>query len=469
MFPRVQFGRPGNALLRLARSVALLLCISALLSCAGLVRAQDSPPAGTVGRVEGNDISVDGGTSAGLGIANTTPGILVANGSVVTVHSGQARMMLSAGGQLDICGPAKLTVLQSNGAITVALNFGRVHIELPASTSLRIFTPSIIATPIDIGGAARDVAVGLNLDDSLCVLATSGALQLEHQFTGEKLIVPQAGEFFLAGGQLVPVAGAAGSCQCAEIQTRVPVTPSAPYPSQPAPSNAMLVAPAIPPAFEASSTSGTTSAPVAAPPAPEPSVSYSILGHADESRPNLPAPKNSVPAAPAISVPVYTAVAPLIYSGGNPIHPPEPNPDMVLLIREARVDPDWEFSGRVEAPNFAVSMQHALGIAPGASQPQGSAANQTPAKQKKRGGFWSGFKRLFGGGGPNPSGGERAGRADGLSRRVPLRTDASRLKSPGTRRTKEQSLRCSRRRAKERSSGRRKRVVRQNTKAPTSG
>jgi hypothetical protein len=401
MFSRSQIARSANSLLPVLRKAAMPLCIFAILSSAGFVRAQDVPPAGTVGRVEGNDISVDGGTIAGLGIANTTPGMLVANGSVVTVHSGHARMMLTAGGQLDICGPAKLTVLQSNGAITVALNFGRVHIELPASTSLRIFTPSIIATPIDISGAERDVAVGLNMDDSLCVLATSGALQLEHQFTGEKLIVPQAGEFFLAGGQLVPVAGAAGSCECAEMQTRVPIAPSAPYPSQPAPSDAMLVAPAI--EAPAPRTSSTAAPAAAAPSTPEPSVSYRILGHADESRPTLSAPKNSVPAAPAISMPVYTAVAPLIYSGGNPIHPPEPNPDMVLLIREARVDPDWEFSGRVEAPNFTSSMQHALGIAASASQ--GVAANQTPGKQKKSSGFWSGFKRLFGGGGPNPSGG----------------------------------------------------------------
>jgi hypothetical protein len=405
MFSRLQFDRSARALLLSARNVAVLLCLLALLGWPRPAHAQEAPAAGTVGRVEGNDISVDGGISAGLGIANTTPGILVANGSVVTVHSGQAKMMLTAGGQLDICGPAKLTVLQSNGAITVALNFGRVHIELPASTSLRIFTPSIIATPIDIGGAARDVAVGLNLDDSLCVLATSGALQLEHQFTGEKLIVPQAGEFFLASGQLVPVAGAPGSCECAEMQTRVIVTPSGPYPSQPAPSNAMLVAPAIPPTVGASAALRTAAAPVTAPSAPEPSVSYSILGHADESRPVPTAPKNAAPPAPAITVPVYTAVAPLTYSGGDPIHPPDPNPDMVLLIREARVDPDWEFSGRVEAPNFAASMQHALGIAPGASQPQTPGANQTPAKQKKSGGFWAGFKRLFGGGGPNPSGG----------------------------------------------------------------
>ena len=95
-------------------------------------------------------------------------------------------------------------------AITLALNFGRMRVQLPAAAQLRIFTPTIVATPIDIGGAPRDFTVGLDLNDSLCVVAASGALRLEHQFTGEGLIVPQAGEFFLAAGKLLPVAGVAG-------------------------------------------------------------------------------------------------------------------------------------------------------------------------------------------------------------------------------------------------------------------
>jgi hypothetical protein len=392
MISRFQFARSVIALSLFRRRTLVPLGIAALLSCANFARAREGPPV-AVGRVEGSDVTVEGGTAASPGTATGTPGTFVANGDVVTVHSGQARMTLTAGGHLDICGPAKLTVLEANGDITVALNFGRVHIELPASTSLRIFTPSIIATPIDIGGAQRDVAVGLNLDDSLCVLATSGALELEHQFTGEKLIVPQLGEFFLSSGQLIPVAGAPGSCTCAEMETRA-IIPQPPPLSQPAPSDVMLT---VPPA---TAPPASAAAPALQPTAPEPSVSYSVLGHADENRPIVPTPKNAVPPAPVVTVPIYTAVAPLTYSAGDPIPPPDPDPDMVLLIREARVDPDWEFSGHVDAPGFAEAMQSALGESPAPVQSQAPAINQLPGKQKKGGGFWSGLKRLFGRSGP---------------------------------------------------------------------
>ncbi len=91
---------------------------------------------------------------AGSGTATVAPSIFVANGSVITVHSGMAQMTLLAGGEIDICGPAKLTLLESGTAVTLALNFGRLRVQLPAATSLRIFTPTIIATPLDISGAA---------------------------------------------------------------------------------------------------------------------------------------------------------------------------------------------------------------------------------------------------------------------------------------------------------------------------
>ena len=187
------------------------------------MRAQDAP--GAIGRVEGNDISVEGGTVAGRNSATIAPSILVSNGSIVTVHSGQALMILASGDEVDICGPTKFTLLQSGTSLTLALNFGHVRVRLPASADLRIFTPTIVATPIDIGGAPRDVTVGLELDDSLCVLATTGAIQLEHQFTGERLIVPQSGEFFLSEGKLMPVAGTPGSCQCAAMHMQAPTQP----------------------------------------------------------------------------------------------------------------------------------------------------------------------------------------------------------------------------------------------------
>ena len=134
--------------------------------------AQDDQPS-IIGRIEGNDISVQGPSTPGNDNETHTPSILVGNGSVVTVHADDARMTLVSGGEVDICGPAKFTMLQSGGAITLALDFGRIRVQLPAGVTLRLFTPTIVATPIDISGGARDITVGLDLDDSLCVLAAS--------------------------------------------------------------------------------------------------------------------------------------------------------------------------------------------------------------------------------------------------------------------------------------------------------
>jgi hypothetical protein len=314
----------------------------------------------------------------------------VVNGTVVTVHSGQALLTLFAGGQVSICGPAKLTVLLSGDAITLALDFGRVRALLLANTQLRIFTPTIIGTPLDIAGGSRDVTVGLSLDDSLCVTATSGAIQLEHQFTGEKLIVPQAGEFFLSAGRLLPVAGKPGSCQC------IWAAPSpAPPANAPSPDYATTMIPRPPPQ------PATEPAPVAVEPALEPVtkpvIEYSMLAQANETHPVGPPAKNAAPATPPAPNPVYMAVLPpLSFTAGSPTRPPDPAEDMVLLVRQAQVSPEWEFSGHVVAPEFAQAMQHALGQKPLTAPAQPPLDNPSPAK--KKGGFWASLKKAFGGG-----------------------------------------------------------------------
>jgi hypothetical protein len=363
-----------------------------------------------VGHVEGSDISCENGTP-GTGQYSTVGTRLdVSDGTVVTVHSGQALLTLVAGGQVGICGPAKLTVLLSGNAITLALNFGRVRVELPAKTDLRIFTPTLIGTPLDISGGARDVTVGLSLDDSLCVLATSGAIQLEHQFTGEKMIVPQAGEFFLNAGKLVPVAGTPGSCKCSANGSASP-------PAGPSPEFANAGPPPAPgPATGAASPSGSAPAAVeVTPPAGEKTVEYAQLAEANQEHPITPE-KTETPIAPPSAVPVYTAVLPpLTYNAGGPAPPPASSEDMVLLVREARASRDWEFSGHVEAPEFAKAMQHALGegntsakkapataadAKPGAGTAADdnlTASNEEPAPKKRHGGFWASLKRVFGG------------------------------------------------------------------------
>jgi hypothetical protein len=346
---------------------------------------------GIVGRIEGTDISVQGPSTPGNDNETSTPSILVGNGSVVTVHAGDARMTLATGGEVDICGPAKFTVLQSGAAVTLALDFGRVRVQLPASVSLRLFTPTIVATPIDISGGPRDITVGLDLDDSLCVLAGSGALQLEHQFSGEKLIVPEQGEFFLNAGKLLPVAGKPGSCQCSAMKTKPALPPSTEpqeYAKNVQPLTAAPQPPVPPPASD----------PAPASPAAAPSVEFSIPAHANESHPVAPAerapapvPPAAVPAAP-VQTPIYTIVAPLAFSAGTPLPPPDPPIDTVLLVREAQVQPTWEFRGHVDAPNFAAAMQQALGVT--------AMSNQPPAQPRKvHRGFWGTLRRIFEGNG----------------------------------------------------------------------
>ena len=357
---------------------AAFLLVTATVLSPALSCAQVAPP-GTIGRLQGNDISVEGGAVAGNSSATTAPGILVSNGSIVTVHSGQARLTLATGGEVDICGPAKMTLLQSGTALTLAVNFGHVRVQLPSSSDLRVFTPTIVATPIDIGGAPRDITVGLELDDSLCVLATSGALQIEHQFTGEKLIVPELGEFFLSQGKLVPVAAPSGGCQCAAM----------PPLAQPQPRVVPSPAPGL------SAPPETTQVPRQTIPQPdpretEPSVEFSIPAHSNEDHPVASSSRNTAAPQTPPSAPIYTVVAPpLTFSSKSPAPPPDPTPDMVLLVREAHVDPEYEFSGHVDAPSFAQALQHALG--------EGNSAPAQPAPEpaKRNRGFWSRLKSIF--------------------------------------------------------------------------
>jgi hypothetical protein len=389
---RLQIVRRASAVPPGAFRLFTGLLLGTLLLGPRVAQAQQPPPPSAVARVEGRDISVESGTAASNGTATAAPSIYVANGSVVTIHSGPARMTLFAGGEVDICGPAKLTVLESSGAVILGLNFGRVRVQLPPDVSLRVFTPSMVATPLEITGGTRDISVGLSLDDSLCVLATSGAIQIEHQFSGEKLIVPQAGEFSLGAGKLLPVAGAAGSCQC-DIRQPREAPPSASPPPEFATTPMMQGLPqALPP---------PASAPAAEKPPEQPdsqrSIEYSVLARANEGHPVEPPATAATPAVPPSEAPVYTMVAPLVFSASAPVPPDDPTPDMILLIREARVTPEWEFSGRVEAPEFARAVQRALGEAP----PEGALIHRNDSARvgKKKNRFWAVLKRVFVGSG----------------------------------------------------------------------
>jgi hypothetical protein len=398
MCSRPQSALGKTASLRLRNLAGTLLALAAFLISPQLSHGQETP-AGAIGRVEGNDVSVDNGTTGESAPTSATPGAptFVFNGSVLTVHDGKARLTLAAGGQVDICGPAKFTLLQSGPSITLALNFGRVHLQLPASTPLRIFTPTMIATPLDIGGASREITAGLDMNDSLCVVASNGAIRLEQQFTGAGLIVPQSGEFFLSAGNLIPVAGTPGSCDCTPMHVQALPPPKIPvmgvtsrdqlnveqYPSEPTPAPAAKPAPNPAPPIVAA----------AKEPEPEPNVQLRVLADANETHPTLPAVKPAAPPAPVVSVPEYKIILPpLVYSASAaPAPPQDPAVEAVLLVRTVHVEPDYRFTGHVEAPQLQTVAQKS------SPSPAKQGVSDASSTGNKKEGFWARLKRAFGG------------------------------------------------------------------------
>jgi hypothetical protein len=410
MSPKLTFARQGTFASRHSRFARAWISLAILLLSPALLRAQQTPPR-AIGRIDGADISVESG-AAGNATSGSAASIFVVNGSVVTVHSGLARMVLAVGGEIGICGPAKFTMLESNGAITLALNFGRLRVQLPAATTLRIFTPAIVATPLDISGAPRDISIGLDLNDSLCVLAATGALRLEQQFSGETLVVPQASEFFLAGGKLVPVQGTPGSCQCAAIEAYDSPPPPAvagaglsakaepgsvpePQPSHDSTRKIVIPPPSSPvrglsakaepgPAPEPQASNSTPNFAIP----PSPTVQFRMFANLNDAHPSVSESRNAAPAPPPVSVPEYKILLPpLVFSYNSPAPPPNPLADMVLLIRVAHVEPVYEFTGRVEVPALDQPA------------PKTSASQPKPAKnqKQKKGGFLARFKRIFSG------------------------------------------------------------------------
>jgi hypothetical protein len=315
---------------------------------------------------------------------NSSTPALVESGNDVAVHSGQAHLQLAGGGEISICGPAKFTVLESGGEITLALEFGRMHVDLPASVQLRVLTPSIVATPIDIQGGKRDLIVGLDQNDSLCVLAATGAVQLEQEFSGERLIVPESSDFSLEGGKLIPTAQKSGSCQCAAL-------PQGPGSSYAPTETAIVVAP--------DSDSAASPAPAQPSPAQQPDtmspVVVETLAAPNQNHPAAAPDKSQSPAPPPDSSQVYKIILPpMSFSSSSATPPDVPSEETALLIREIHADPDWEFTGRVETPAFARAMSSALGE----DGTNGQAANSAPAQgpaQKKHHGFWSSLKRIL--------------------------------------------------------------------------
>ncbi len=346
---------------RLGRAARVYLslfpaCVAFLLASFGslcMLHAQTPPE--IVGRIYGDDIAVKG--AIGMEVENGRSTAVLTSGSDVTVRAGQARLVLAGGGEIGICGPAHFSLLKSGGAITLALDYGRVHPRLDRDLPLTVYSALIVATPVSIADGPRDATMGLEQNGAMCVLATRGAVRIEQQLTGQVLLVPQTGEVAFAEGQLDTLRGGAGTCQC-EVSLAKLNPPEGPLPPE-----------------------------------------LSVAVPAELARPVRPPQKNDKPAtteeikSPAIEEPIYKVMMPpLSFNAASP-SPPEPQPsaETMLLVRDVRVRPAVEFHGRVEAPAAAP---------PAAAQPAPAVDSLREPGPKKRAPFGvrvrSFFRRLFG-------------------------------------------------------------------------
>jgi len=301
----------------LARRAAVLAAVT-VLCCAVFVAARaarpDEPSFDTVGAIDGEDILVSGSMKMDVehGQVKTT----LRSGSDVQVKSGQATIKLVEGGTILICGPAHFSVLKSAESLTLALDFGVIHSHIERQPALTIYTAQIQATLVAIGDGAQDALVGFEAGGAICIRATSGAVRLEQQFTGQNVIVPQGGDIIVNNGQLDSLRTGAGHCLC-----EPPIARIAP-PVGPSPEVSML--------------------------ATNKEIEKRAAAKQAESQP--------VPqAAPAPEEPIYQVFMPPLTYGANAKVQAEFDPKLILLVRRVRVRPTLIFQGRVEGDPIAVA------------------------------------------------------------------------------------------------------------------
>jgi hypothetical protein len=320
---------PGPS--RARRGVLCGALVVFLAGCCGTLSARAQAAPETIGKISGDDVSVKGAVS--FDVENGRSTAMLASGSEVTVRAGDALIELNGGGEIAVCGPAHFSLLKSGAAITLALDYGTVHSQLVSAVPLTVFTPQVVATPVAIGQGPRDVTVGLDQNGSLCTLATQGAMRIDQQFSGQGLLVPQGGALNLADGQLTAANNDGGACSCQLLSAQ-----SVP------PSQLELSVPIHPPAT----------------PLPGPA-------------PKPPAPSDE---------PIYKVyMPPLTFDSASPAPPPAPDPQTILLVREARLEPEVVFRGRVEPA-----------VTPAAKAPSKIASAADDRPERKRPGI---FRRLI--------------------------------------------------------------------------
>lgn len=338
---------------RRERLIYWLVC-AAVLFCCGVfsvpARAQTPEAFVPLGQIIGDQVSVIGPSHAVANGAAQT--IEFSSGDAIVVFTGKARVEFAGGGEVDICGPAKFTALSSGQALTMALDFGRVHVRFGPLRPITVYTALVVATPVSLGDRPRDAAVGLTNTGTMCVLAARGAVRLQNQLSGETVVVPEPSEVLVPGASFTSLPAAAGQCRCDFDQSVSQSTPT-------------------PPAASVSPPPSTTPSEQTVPQPAKPSVAQNPPTPASQS----PAPN---PASQSPPEPIFKATVPPIgYDATSTTETAEPlSVATLLLAQQIVVQPAWIFQGAV--------------VASGRKQN----TSPPPASHKNRG-FWAKVRSFF--------------------------------------------------------------------------
>lgn len=298
---------PMNLTRRALWLFASVMVLASVAVLTALTARSDEPASDSVGTIDGAALAVTGPMR--VEIVGGFPRTVLRSGSDVLVKSGTARLDLTGGGSISICGPAHFSVLKVGNLVTVALDSGTIHLSIEKGPAVTIYTPLLQIQPIAIGDGPQDALVGFDAAGAMCVRAYRGAVRLEQQLTSQNIVVPQSADVLLVNGQLDGLRAGGDRCSCDPQLTKY------------SPSPRLELVPPI----------QTAEAANARP-----------LGAGDVISPlplDKPAEKDG---------PVYQFfVPPLVYNANAEVQP-EVDTSKIVVVRRVRVRPALIFQGRVE-------------------------------------------------------------------------------------------------------------------------
>jgi hypothetical protein len=281
------------------------------------------PQGEVIGTIEGQAISVKGPMS--VQVVGNEVKTLLRSGVDVRVKSGRARINLTDGGTIAVCGPAHISMLKAGNAITIALDSGTIHAHVERNLTLNVFTAQILAKTVAIADGPQDILAGFDAPGLMCVRSTSGAVHLEEQFGGQSVMLPQGGDVVIANGQLQGLKTNNGLCACEGFE---------------------------PPATTGSNLNS-----------PEISTLARREDFTKSATPRIPAAqKSAAPVAPdlpkpAAVEPTYQVYMPPLRYDATAKVQDEPDPKLIVLVRRVRVRPTLIFQSRVEGDPLPIAVK----------------------------------------------------------------------------------------------------------------